>query len=117
NVSERKPFFLSLGESLAPSLPGSVAIALKLLLSNLHSFAGGYALGVVGHRGERTCAPSRTPFAASRSFPFRGRPRRDFSAGGADGAEDFPWLVPVDAFGTTSKRTAATVAAAGSADN
>jgi hypothetical protein len=50
NVPERKPFFLSLGEGFAPSLTRRLAVALKLLLSHLHSFAGGFALGVVGHR-------------------------------------------------------------------
>jgi hypothetical protein len=73
-------------------------------------------LGVVGHRSERTCGPSGTPFPPSRAFPFHRRPRRDFLSRGTDSAEDFQRLVSVDAFGSTSKRAAAAVAAARSAD-
>jgi hypothetical protein len=48
DISERKPFSLSLGEGFTPSLTRRFAVELELLLSRLHGSAGSFTLGSSG---------------------------------------------------------------------
>jgi hypothetical protein len=49
DLAQREAGGLGLSECFAPSFPRGPAVALELLLSGADLFAGGVALGVVGH--------------------------------------------------------------------
>lgn len=49
NLTQRESFLLSLGEGFSPRLLGGGGFAVELALGDFHSFARGFALGVVGH--------------------------------------------------------------------
>lgn len=53
NLAKGQPVLLCLRERFAPSLPRSLAVALKPALSSFDRSSGGLALGVVRHRSER----------------------------------------------------------------